>query len=438
VAAAIARIEAVDPELNAVVVADYERATKMAATPAPGPFAGVPTALKDMVDFEGLPTRHGSEALSAMPPAKHNTPIVQQMLDMGMVVLGKSTLPEYGFPPCTEFPNAAPTRNPWNLDHTPGGSSGGSAALVAAGAIPIAHAVDGGGSIRIPAACCGLVGLKPSRGRLIPAPGANLLPVDIVADGVLSRTVRDTSLFFAEAEKRFHNPALPRIGHVTNPSAQRLRFGAVIDTPVGTVDAPTRATFQRTVALLEELGHRVEPIAPPVAAQFADDFIHYYAMLAFLVRAGGRRLFTPTFDRKRLTNLTHGLAAHFRQRVLQTPGVLMRLRRSATIVGPLFERFDAILSPVVTTSPPAVGHLGMDLPFEVVFPRVVAWAGFTPLANAAGLPSISLPLGHDDAANLPIGMMFTAARGEEAKLLHLALEIEKAAAWRTIAAPHQA
>lgn len=437
VAAAIARAQAADPHLNAIVIEDFARATQRAAGRLEGPFAGVPIVLKDMVDLVGLPTRHGSEALAAAAPADHTTEIVQQMLDLGMVVLGKSTLPEYGFPPCTEFPTAAPTRNPWNLDHSPGGSSGGSAALVAAGVVPIAHAVDGGGSIRIPAACCGLVGLKPSRGRLIPAPAAKMLPVDIVADGVVSRTVRDTAFFFAEAEKRFYNPSLPRIGHVTTPPSQRLRFGAVIDTPVGMVDAPTRSTFEKTIRLLEGLGHQVEPITPPVAEQFASDFIHYYAMLAFSVRTAGRQLFSPTFDRTRLTHLTNGLAAHFRKHLLRTPAVLMRLRRSAAAVAPLFTRCDAILSPVVTTRPPAIGHLGMDLPFDVVFPRVVAWAGFTPLANAAGLPSLSLPLGHDGESNLPIGMMFTAASGQEGSLLQLALELEQAAPWPTLATqPH--
>ncbi len=433
VAAAVARAERIESSINAIVTPDFERAVRTAAKTAPGAFAGVPTFIKDLIDVEGLPTRHGSEALDGVGAAQHTEGLAQQMFDMGMVCLGKSTLPEFGFPPSTEFPHAEPTRNPWNLAHTAGGSSGGSAALVAAGVVPVAHGADGGGSIRIPAACCGLVGLKPTRGRLLTPSAAKLLPVNIVVDGVLSRSVRDTTLYYNEAEKRFRNHRLPPMGRITTHPERRLRFGAVIKSPVGEVDAPTRATFDKTVTLLEELGHHVELIAAPASAQFAEDFIHLYALLAFVVRTAGRRLFDRSFDRSRLTQLTHGLAARFQKRITSTPGAIFRLRRSAAELAPVFERFDVVLSPTVNRIAPEVGYLGMDLPFDVVFPRIVEWAGFTPLANASGSPSISLPLGHDVDMNLPIGMMFTAAPGQDGLLLQLALELEDAAPWRTLA-----
>lgn len=432
VAAAVARAEAVEPHLNAIVTRDFERALATAEGRLDGAFAGVPTVIKDMIDVAGLPTLQGSAALANAAPAKHTTAVAQQMLDMGMICLGKSSLPEFGFTASTEFPDSAPTRNPWNLDYTAGGSSGGSAVLVAAGVLPIAHAADGGGSIRIPASCCGLVGFKSSRARLIPGPAAHLMPVDVVCDGVVSRSVRDTALYFAEAEKLHYNPRLPRIGHVTAPPTRRLRFGAVIDTPVGAVDRPTKLAFENTVKLLENLGHHVESIAAPAGPQFADDFIHYYGLLAYSARAAGSRLFHPSFDKSRLTDLTHGLARQFRKRLFKTPGAILRLRRSGADMAPTFARFDAILSPTVTSLPPSIGHLGMHHPYDVVFPRVIEWAGFTPLANAAGLPSISLPLGHDDESNLPIGMMFTAALGHDGLLLQLALELEAAAPWRKL------
>jgi amidase len=305
---------------------------------------------------------------------------------------------------------------------------------VAAGVVPIAHAADGGGSIRIPAACCGLVGLKPSRGRLLPRPEISRMPVNIVVDGVLTRSVRDTALYFAEAEKRYRNPRLEPMGYVTTPPAHRLRVGALLDSPSGSaVDGVTRRTFETTVALLEDLGHRVEPMGLPVSAQFGEDFTHYYGLLAFAVCNAGKRLYDPSFDREKLTDLTHGLAALFRKRILRTPGALLRLRRSHRDYATLFERYDVVLSPTVGQATPPLGHLDMGLSFDVVFPRVVEWVGYTPLANATGAPAISLPLALDADKRLPVGMMFSAAHGKDGLLLQLAVEIEEARPWPSLA-----
>ena len=394
----------------------------------------MPTFIKDMIDVAGLATRQGSQALEGARPARRSAAVAQQMFDMGMLCLGKTTLPEFGLTPSTEFPHVEPTRNPWNLAHTAGGSSGGAAALVAAGVVPIAHAADGGGSIRIPAACCGLVGVKPTRGRLVAPPEAARMPVNIGVDGVLTRSVRDTALYFAEAEKRFRNPKLPAVGHVTAPPQRRLRIGALFASPTGcTVDAATRQGFESTIALLEDLGHRVDAIESPVSAQFGEDFTHYYGLLAFAVSRAGKRLFDPSFRADKLTDLTRGLAARFRREILKTPGALLRLRRSHRPYAEVFRSYDVVLSPTVAQVSPPVGHLCMSLPFDVLFPRVVEWVGYTPLANATGAPSISLPLGHDDANDLPVGMMFSAAVGQDALLLELATEIEQARPWRRLA-----
>lgn len=431
---AIARARAVDPFLHAVAAEDYERARAASNGAADGPFTGVPTFIKDMVDVAGMTTRWGTQALDGVRPATKTTGIAQQMFDMGMVCLGKTTLPEFGLTPTTEFPHGEPTRNPWNLDHTAGGSSGGAAALVAAGVVPIAHAADGGGSIRIPAACCGLVGLKPSRGRLLPRPEISRMPVNIVVDGVLTRSVRDTALYFAEAEKRFRNPRLEPMRHVTTPPGRRLRIGALLDSPSGfAVDAVTRRTFEDTMALLEALGHRVESTPLPVSPQFGEDFTHYYGLLAFAVRNAGKRLYDRSFDKEKLTDLTHGLAALFRKRILRTPGAVLRLRRSHRVYAAFFERYDAVLSPTVAQVTPPVGHLGMGLPFDVLFPRVLEWVGYTPLANATGAPAISLPVGFDAEKHLPVGMMLSAAHGKDALLLQLAIEIEEARPWSSLA-----
>lgn len=224
VEAAINRAQAVNPSLNAISTEMYAYAKRMAKKPYPGEFSGVPTFIKDNDDVEGFPTTHGSRAVAGVP-AKRSSKFVDQFHSLGLVCLGKTTMPEFGLTGTTESSAHGATRNPWNLDHSTGGSSGGSAAMVAAGVVPLAHGNDGGGSTRIPAACCGLVGLKPTRGRLVNVEGSHLLPVNLVHQGVLTRSVRDTAVFYAGAEKHFRNKDLPDIGLVNGPNSRRLRIG---------------------------------------------------------------------------------------------------------------------------------------------------------------------------------------------------------------------
>lgn len=431
--AAIRRAEAVEPFIGAVEAPDYERAlaTARAEPPREGAFAGVPTYVKDNVDVAGLPTGHGTDAFTPRA-ATADGPFVGQLRAQGLLVLGKSRLPEFGFSASTEYARRDPVRNPWNLDHSAGASSGGSAALVAAGVVPIAHANDGGGSTRIPAAACGLVGLKPTRGRLVADAADTRLPVRITSQGVLTRTVRDTARFYAAAEEYRRNPALPPIRSVSGPSRTRLRVGVVVDSVIGPpVDAETRACVLETAELLSGLRHRVEESPLPVSKQFAEDFSLYWGLLGLLVTAAGTRVLDPGFDVSRTDNLTRGLAQMCRRRLPQVPAMLVRLRRSTRAYREIFTHVDVLLSPVLGHTTPPLGHLSPTLPFEELFPRLQSYVAFTPLNNATGGPAISLPLGRT-SSGLPLGVHLSADHGDERTLLELAYELEEARPWSRI------
>jgi amidase len=433
-AAAVARAEAVGA-LDAIACADYERALQRAARPPPGPLSGVPTFVKDNVDVAGLPTRHGSAAVPARP-ASSDGPFVRQFLAQGLVTLGKSRLPEFGFNATTEFADGAPpTRNPWHTGFSSGASSGGAAALVAAGVVPIAHANDGGGSIRIPAACCGLVGLKPSRGRFIDDKAARSLPINIISDSVVTRSVRDTAHFVAAMERSWRNRRLPDVGLVEGPGRTGLRIGVVYDSIVGNrTDAVTREAVRRTASVLAGLGHRIEEIPAPVPASFADDFTLYWGFLAFMVSRFGHRVVAPGFEAGRIDPLSRGLAALFRARMHRFPGALLRLRRARLQYADTFERlgYDAVLSPVLAHAPPPLGFLAPDQDFATLLERLRNYVSFTPLNNIAGSPAISVPAGTSDDG-LPIGVQLQSRHGDERTLLELAHALEQAQPWPLLA-----
>jgi len=431
VAATIERARSVEPGINAIVTEDFDRARESAESELTGAFAGLPMFVKDMTPVAGLRTGCGSDSMATSAPATRSAPLVQQFEAMGMVVLGKSSLPEYGLTCSTEFPDSPPTRNPWNLGHTAGGSSGGASALVAAGVVPMAHAADGGGSIRIPASACGLVGLKASRGRIIESPNDDKQPVSIGASGVVSRTVRDTCAFFAAAELLYHAPGLVPIGLVERPLDRPLNIGVVEQPPIDAeTDAPTVDAVRATVTLLESLGHSVEPIASPVTAQFGDDFVLYWAVLAQALQAGGTKLIHPDFDAAALTDFTKGMARYARRNVAKVPGAIKRLRGSTHDFNRGLGRHDLYLSPVTGHLTPEIGHIDMALSYEELMPRVLSWACFTAINNATGTPAITLPLAHHDPTNLPIGMHFGARLGQERLLLELALQLEAAKPFR--------
>ncbi len=429
--AAVARAEAVQPLLNGVHVADYERALATADSTPHGPFHGVPTFVKDNVDLAGLPTNHGTTAFTARPAAQDG-PFVTQLRSLGFTFLGKSRLPEFGFSASTEYAEGDPVRNPWNTDFSAGASSGGSAALVASGVVPVAHANDGGGSIRIPAAACGLVGLKPTRGRFVLEPNERAMPVNIIGQGVVTRTVRDTARFFAAMEAARPARGLPPVRRVLGPSSTRLRVGVVLDSVTGTpTDAETRAAVESTAALLASLGHEVEEMDLPVSAKFAEDFSLYWGMLGFAITAGGKRALGPEFDPARTDNLTRGLAASYKKRLARTPGMVLRLRRSTREYRRAFAGRDVVLSPVLGHTTPLLGHLSPTLDFEELFERLRTYVGFTPLNNVTGGPGMSLPLAAS-STGLPIGVHLSADLGDERTLLELAYELEEARPFASI------
>lgn len=439
--AAIARAQAIEPQINGLIARDYDRALAAARhfdtrepSEASGYFAGVPTVIKDNTDIKGLPTGHGSAAVPASV-ANRTSPFALQMLDQGFVCLGKSTLPEFGFNATTEPAHRSPSRNPWNLDYSTGASSGGSAALVAAGVVPVAHANDGGGSIRIPAACCGLVGLKPSRGRLIDNDAARTLPINIIADGIVSRSVRDTAHFMEQAERYFRPPGLPAIGRNEGPTGKTLTIGLVLDSINGhATDDDTRRTVERTARQLEKLGHRIVPMDVPVANSFPEDFALYWALLAFGVKANGRTLIHPGFDKRQVDGLTEGLARKFRKQFYRLPAALWRLRRSYQHYARAMAGFDAVLTPVLGHTTPPLGYLSPTVPFDILFERLTRYVGFTPLANATGAPAIALPMGIT-RENLPVSVQFMGQHGGERTLLDIAFTLESEVGWSAL---HQA
>jgi amidase len=258
VQAAIDRAQALQPQLNFLVNSDFDRALTKARAGAPdGPFGGVPFLIKDLDDYAGLPTRSGSQSQRRMPPAARQGAYADAFDHTGLIVIGKSATPEYGFLPTTEPWATGATRNPWDLSRSAGGSSGGAAAAVAAGVVPFAHASDGGGSIRIPASCCGLFGLKPSRARMTGA-RAQINVTDLSVDHAVTRSVRDSAALFAATEDRAPGARYAPVGLVSRPLRRRLRVGLVLEGIPGARPSPeVIAATESAARLMESLGHDV-------------------------------------------------------------------------------------------------------------------------------------------------------------------------------------
>ncbi|HWB66117.1 MAG TPA: amidase [Mycobacteriales bacterium] len=427
--AAAARAAEVDPRLHGLIEPLFDR--PRFAGDVSLPLYGVPTFVKDNTDIRGLPTNHGSEAFTARP-AKRDGAYARQFLATGLTLVGKTRLPEFGFNATTEYMTEDPVCNPWNTDHSVGASSGGSAAFVAAGVVPIAHANDGGGSIRIPAACAGLVGLKPSRGRHVDGEQAKHLPINMISEGVVTRTVRDTATFVAAAEDVWRNPALPPIGLVRGPAERRLRVGVVLETVNGApIDEPTRAAVEQTAAVLEKAGHVVEPMALPLGQQFADDFLQYWGLLADLSMATGKLILDRSFDPSKTDGLTRGLRAYHRSHLRRTAGALLRLRKADATYAEMFARREVVLSPVLAHVPPPLGFISPRVPFDTLLERLMQYVAYTPLNNIAGTPAISLPVGVA-AQGVPTAVHLSAAYGDERTLLELAYLLEAEQPFPTI------
>lgn len=422
--AAIDRLKRVNPALNGLAYLGFDAARVDVAELRGGYFSGVPTLVKDNTNLAGAPTQHGSDAFVS-PPEKTDGDFARMYRATGLVPLGKSQLSEWGFSASAEHPRLGPVRSPWSTEHTSGASSAGSAAFVAAGALPIAHANDGGGSIRIPAAVNGLVGLKPTRNRTAQDKMMREMPVRIVSDGVVTRSVRDTAAFYREAEKVYRNLKLAPIGDITRPGRKRLKI-AFTTNSVDRSASPEVAELTRgTAALLESLGHQVEEIEPPVPGYFPDDFLLYWSLLSFFIVHTSKRNYGKSWDPAKLDNLTLGLARHCKRNLHRLPLATARLAASKHFSARFHRQYDVVLTPTLAHETPLIGHLDPENPFEEIIERLMEWVAFTPLHNATGDPALSLPLA-TTASGLPQGMMFGAGRGREATLLELAFELEEA------------
>jgi amidase len=429
--AAIRRAEALNPQLGYMVEPDFARARAKAATTPAGLFGGVPFLIKDLDDYRGLPTRYGSRVFRDAAPATGQRPLLDAYDLAGLVVLGKSSTPEQGYLPTTEPLGAAPTRNPWDPTRSSGGSSGGAAAAVAAGVVPFAHASDGGGSIRIPASCCGLFGLKPSRGRLRADP--DRAPVSISVQHAVTRTVRDSAALFAATENTGPGSAHPPIGLVAGPSTRRLKVGLLLVTGAGEAPEPeVAAAIESTAKLLSDLGHAVAPTMWPIeGAQFGQDFLTYWASGAALdARAAEARLGRPPTEAD-MEPFSLGMA----RLIAGIPdsavvAAIGRLRAAGAAYDRWLTDYDVILSPVLRAPPIPLGYVRGDVPFEELSARLTAYVGYTPLHNVAGAPAMSVPL-HWTPSGLPVGSHLAARAGAERTLFELAYELERARPWST-------
>ena len=436
--AAIARAQKLQPQINFLVTDMFQRARDEAARAPSGTFGGVPTLVKDLLDVKGVVSKYGCRAFAQAPPAQTQSKYADAIYAAGLVPIGKSTTPEFGFTATTEPLLTGPTRNPWKLDHSSGGSSGGAAAAVAAGVVPIAHASDGGGSVRIPASCCGLVGLKVSRGREI-SDGQDQGPVPISVNNCVSRTVRDTAAWLVAMQRTGADQVYAPVGLIAGPSQRRLKIGLQIQNLLGAdPDSEIAAEAATWGEALKVLGHEVREFRAPInGRQFTDAFILYWAGAALQTRESVRKL-APNVPLEQLFEpLTLGLADHAQKKgpAAMAHAVAALIQAQHAYAG-MFPGIDVMLTPTLAKPPVPLGELAPTQPFEK-FLSITDYVAYTPLINAAGAAAISLPLGWS-ATGLPIGAHFCAKAGDEQTLLELAFELEQARPWKDRVAPTHA
>jgi amidase len=435
VEAAIARIEALDPRLNAVVTPLFERARERVRDGTPGgPFPGVPYLLKDLLPLEGVRITFGSAAFEKHV-ARASAEVARRMEAAGLVILGVTNSPEFGLLPTTEPKLHGPTRNPWSPTRSPGGSSGGAAAAVAAGLVPLAQASDGGGSIRIPASACGLFGLKPSRGRNPEAPDPDWLGLSV--RHCVSRSVRDSAILLdairgPSAGDRWWAPA-PERPYAAEVGSEpgRLRIGFTArDFGGRPVHPDCVAAVESTAALCEELGHHVEEAAPEIdRVAFDDAFLLLWSAYAAEAVKGWARVTGRKPGPQLFEPFTWQLVEHESRHTPADVALAWSTLQDASYALVRFhEMHDLLLTPVLGEPPVEIGGLPQDVPFEAMRERLRRYVPFTPVANASGQPAMSVPL-FWSAAGLPIGSHFVARYGDEATLVRLASQLERARPW---------
>jgi amidase len=438
VTAALERIEALQPTINAFTHIDADGA--MAAAEAissddPRPFAGVPIAVKDTAPVAGMPYTMGSDMFGDFVPG-HDAYLVRRLRDAGFVIVGKTNMPEFGILPVSEPRRFGPVRNPWDTDRTPGGSSGGAAAAVASGMLPLAHGSDGGGSIRIPASCCGLVGLKVTRGRISRGPdqGDDFL----VQDGVLTRTVAETAQLldilagYEVGDATWAPPPSEPFASAAIRDPGKLRIGY---TTTGPIEADLDPLCEQAVSdcarLLEELGHHVEEVAAPWGET---DLLEVFTMvfgtpIAMGIYFGG--LVTgrePTAELVEPLSWTvwEGIRARSALDYLLARTQLTGISRG---IISLWESYDVVLTPGLAERPVPIGEIDAcsDEPWED-FRRSGRFTPYTAIFNVTGQPAISVPLFHGDDG-LPTSIQLAGRPADEGTLLSLAAQLETARPW---------
>ncbi len=436
---AIHRIEQLNGALNAVITPMFEKAHQAAQGALPkGPFRGVPFLLKDLIaSWEGVRMTSGSRFLSFYVPAQ-DSELVTRLKDSGLVLLGKTNTPEFGIVPTTEPEQFGATRNPWDLDRMPGGSSGGSAAAVASGMVPMAHGNDGGGSIRIPASCCGLFGLKPTRARNPLGPEWGDVIGGLVCEHALTRSVRDSAAlldatcgpelgdpYWAPPQQR---PFLKEVA--THPG--KLRIGLVTASPTETeVHPDCLAAVQDAARLCESLGHDVHEITLSLdPAEITQAFITVWATgVAWNVDMAAK-VSAKEPEQDKFEILTWALAELGRSQTaaqyLGAVTVLQRIGRDLTLQ---MQPYDVVLTPTLPQPPAELGTFAStpEMPLQGLL-RSADFVPFTVVCNITGAPAMSVPLFWNEAG-LPIGSHFIGQFGDEAALFQLAAQLEEARPW---------
>jgi amidase len=436
--AAIARAEAVNPKINAIVHKQYERARAAIDKGLPrGPLAGVPYLLKDLAAFEtGEPARFGSSLFADFVP-DHDSAYTTRCKRAGLVIMGRSSTPELGISPNTEPRLFGPCRNPWNLEHSAGGSSGGSAAAVAAGIVPVAHATDGGGSIRIPAAQCGLLGLKPSRGRISYAPDAGEGWGGMSTAHVVCRSVRDCAAMLdctAGAEPGDPYTAPPPARPFTEESGRPpgpLKIALMRKDHRGGVPLPEcLAGVEKAAKLCESLGHAVEEAHPDL------DLRELRPNSRLITNANSARSLSRRWQalgRAPDASDVEAVTWAVYQRGLEITGVayveaIAAIHLAGRKFAAFLANYDVVLSATLPAPPPKLGYFDMNGDVDVFRKRVDEYISVTPLHNATGTPAITVPL-HWTAEGLPVGVHLAARYGDEVTLLRLAAQLEAAQPW---------
>ncbi len=441
--AAITRIEKINPQLNAVIHERFDRAREDAHSVGDAPFAGVPMVIKDLdAALAGEPCHWGNKLLRTVGWIEdHDSYLVGKLRAAGFVFVGKANTPELGLQPTTEPLAYGPTHNPWNTTRGPGGSSGGSAAAVSSGMVPVAHAGDGGGSIRIPASACGLFGLKPTRGRVSLGPDQGEAWAGLVCRHVVTRSVRDSAAVLDCLAGRMPGdpysaepPARPFAAEV-DVDPEPLLIGLRTTSELAETDPECVAAAEDAAALLESLGHTVERASPEaldedVMSSFLTIFsANVVADLEEIARRAGREVTQVDVEPLTWMYADLGKATTGAQYLGAINAMHAWTRRMATWWAD--DGYDLLLTPTLAERPPVLGELVVQDPEDLfrAAARAVPFAAYTAPFNSTGQPAMSVPLYWSAADNLPLGVQLVADREREDLLLRVAGQLERARPW---------